>query len=143
SGTVQESSIHTIGGVVAPGEVLMMIVPDSDNLVVDALVPPERIDDVRPGQRVSIRFPAFDAGTTPVCEGSVNHISADLIKDEKSQLSYFSARINVENATTCLTGAKILKPGMPAEVHIRTDERSVWSYLLKPFTDQISRAFKE
>ncbi|CAH2405826.1 Type I secretion system membrane fusion protein PrsE [Mesorhizobium escarrei] len=143
SGTVQESAIHTIEGVVAPGEVLMMIVPDADNLVVDALVPPERIDDVRPGQRVSIRFPAFDAGTTPVCEGSVHHISADLIKDEKSQLSYFSARINVENATTCLTGAKILKPGMPAEVHIRTDERNVWSYLLKPFTDQISRAFKE
>lgn len=143
SGTVQESAVHTIGGVIAPGEVLMMIVPDADNLVVDALVSPERIDDVRPGQRVSIRFPAFDAGTTPVCQGSVNRISADLIKDQQRQLSYFSARINVENSTTCLTGAKILKPGMPAEVHIRTDERNVWSYLLKPFTDQVSRAFRQ
>ncbi|TIU08609.1 MAG: HlyD family efflux transporter periplasmic adaptor subunit, partial [Mesorhizobium sp.] len=140
---VQESAVHTIGGVIAPGEVLMMIVPDADNLVVDALVSPERIDDVRPGQRVSIRFPAFDVGTTPVCQGSVNRISADLIKDQQRQLSYFSARINVENSTTCLTGAKILKPGMPAEVHIRTDERNVWSYLLKPFTDQVSRAFRQ
>nr|WP_244571116.1 HlyD family type I secretion periplasmic adaptor subunit [Mesorhizobium carmichaelinearum] len=143
SGTVQESSIHTIGGVIAPGEVIMMIVPDADNLVVDALIPPSRIDDVRPGQHVSIRFPAFDAGTTPACEGSVKRISADLIKDQQKQLSYFSARINVENKAACLTDAKVLKPGMPAEVHISTDERSVWSYLLKPLTDQMSRAFRQ
>jgi len=143
SGTVQESAIHTIGGVIAPGEVIMMIVPDTDNLVVDALIPPSRIDDVRPGQHVSIRFPAFDAGTTPACQGSVKRISADLIKDQQKQLSYFSARINVENKAACLTDAKVLKPGMPAEVHISTDERSVWSYLLKPLTDQMSRAFRQ
>ncbi|PBB22195.1 HlyD family type I secretion periplasmic adaptor subunit [Mesorhizobium sp. WSM4307] len=143
SGTVQESAIHTIGGVIAPGEVVMMIVPDTDNLVVDALIPPSRIDDVRPGQHVSIRFPAFDAGTTPACQGSVKRISADLIKDQQKQLSYFSARINVENKAACLTDAKVLKPGMPAEVHISTDERSVWSYLLKPLTDQMSRAFRQ
>ncbi|MER8658869.1 HlyD family type I secretion periplasmic adaptor subunit [Mesorhizobium sp. M0847] len=143
SGTVQESSIHTIGGVIAAGEVIMMIVPDTGNLVVDALIAPSRIDDVRPGQRVSIRFPAFDAGTTPACQGSVKRISADLIKDQQRQLSYFSARINVEDKSTCLTDAKVLKPGMPAEVHISTDEHSVWSYLLKPLTDQMSRAFRE
>ncbi len=142
SGTVQESSVHTVGGV-GPGEVLMMIVPDADNLVVDALIPPSCIDDVRPGQPVSIRFPAFDAGTTPTCRGSVKRISADLIRDQQRQLSYFSARINVENKAACLTEAKVLKPGMPAEVHISTDERSVWSYLLKPLTDQISRAFRQ
>lgn len=143
SGTVQESSVHTVGGVIGPGEAIMMIVPDADNLVVDALIPPSRIDDVHPGQRVSIRFPAFDIGTTPACEGSVNRVSADLIKDPQRQLSYFSARIDVENEAACLTGEKILKPGMPAEVHISTDERNVWSYLLKPFTDQVSRAFKQ
>jgi HlyD family secretion protein len=142
SGLIQESSVHTIGGVIGPGEVLMTIVPDTDNLVVDALIPPSRIDDVRPGQRVSIRFPAFDVGTTPVCQGSVQRISADLIKDQQRQLSYFSARIKVENRVACLTDAKVLKPGMPAEIHIRTDERSVWSYLLKPLTDQMSRAFR-
>ncbi len=142
SGMIQESSVHTVGGVIGPGEVLMMIVPDTDNLVVDALIPPSRIDDVRPGQRVSIRFPAFDAGTTPVCQGSVQRTSADLIKDQQRQLSYFSARIKVENSSICLTDAKVLKPGMPAEIHIRTDERSVWSYLLKPLTDQMSRAFR-
>ena len=143
TGTIQESSVHTLGGVIGAGEVLMMVVPDADNLVVDALIPPNRIDDVHPGQSVSIRFPSFDVGTTPVCEGSVKRLSADLIKDQQRQLSYFSARINVDNEATCLTGEKILKPGMPAEVHISTDERNVWSYLLKPFTDQISRAFKQ
>ncbi|TIX34559.1 MAG: HlyD family type I secretion periplasmic adaptor subunit, partial [Mesorhizobium sp.] len=63
--------------------------------------------------------------------------------DQQRQLSYLSARIDVENEATCLTGDKILKPGMPAEVHIRTDERSVWSYLMKPLTDQFSRAFRQ
>jgi HlyD family secretion protein len=143
SGTIQESSVHTIGGVVGAGEVLMMVVPDADDLVVDALIPPSRIDDVRPGQPVSIRFPAFDAGTTPACQGSVRRVSADLIKDPQHQLSYFSARISVENKADCLTETKVLKPGMPAEVHISTDQRSVWSYLLKPLTDQMSRAFRQ
>jgi len=142
TGTIQESSIHTVGGVIGPGEVLMVVVPDTDNLVVDALIPPTRMDDVQPGQKVSIRFPSFDVGTTPVCEGSVKRISADLIKDQEHQLSYFSARIHVDNPATCLKGDKVLKPGMPAEVHISTGERSVWSYLLKPLIDQVSRAFK-
>ena len=143
SGTVQESSVHTVGGVIGPGEVLMMIVPDADNLVVDALIPPSRIDDVRPGQRVSIRFPAFDAGTTPVCEGSVNRISADLIKDQQRQLSYFSARINVENEATCLTERRYSNRACPPKSTYSTDERNVWSYLLKPLTDQMSRAFRQ
>lgn len=142
SGTVQQSSVHTVGGVVAPGELLMTIIPEADNLVVDALIPPSRIDDVNPGQSVSIRFPAFDAGTTPVCNGSVKYISADLIKDPQRQLSYFSARIKVDSQSECLKEARQLRPGMPAEVHIRTDERNVWSYMLKPLTDQISRAFR-
>ena len=143
SGTIQESAVHTIGGVVGAGEVLMVVVPDADDLVVDALVPPSRIDDVHPGQPVSIRFPAFDAGTTPACQGSVRRVSADLVRDQQHQMPYFSARISVENKADCLTEAKVLKPGMPAEVHISTDQRSVWSYLLKPLTDQMSRAFRQ
>jgi HlyD family secretion protein len=97
---------------------------------------------VRPGQSVSIRFPAFDSGTTPVCQGSVKYISADLIKDPQRQTSYFSARVEVNDRSDCLTEVKELKPGMPAEVHIRTDERSVWSYLMKPLTDQMAKAFR-
>ncbi|SFN87594.1 HlyD family secretion protein [Mesorhizobium sp. NFR06] len=142
SGTIQQSTIHTVGGVIAPGELLMTIVPDSDTLVVDALIPPSRVDDVRAGQPVSIRFPAFDAGTTPACRGMVKWLSADLIKDQQRQLSYFTGRISVEDKAACLTDAKVLKPGMPAEVHITTDRRSVWSYLLKPLTDQMLRAFR-
>src|SRR5262249_36559946 len=69
SGTVQESTIHTVGGVIGPGEILMKIVPNTDDLVLDALVPPSRADDVRPGQKVTIRFSALDADPTPVCHG--------------------------------------------------------------------------
>ena len=142
SGTIQQSTVHTIGGVIAPGELLMTIVPDADNLVVDAHVPPSRIDDIRSGQSVSIRFPAFDASTTPACRGNVKWISADQIKDPQHQLSYFSARISVQDRTDCLTDARGLRPGMPAEVHISTGLRSVWSYLVKPLTDQMSHAFR-
>ena len=81
TGYVQELAVHTVGGVIAPGETLMLIVPETDRLVVDAMVAPASIDDVTPGQPVSIRFPAFDAATTPECKGTVQRVSADLIKD--------------------------------------------------------------
>ena len=91
SGFVQELAVHTVGGVIAPGETLMLIVPEQDRLVVDAMVAPASIDDVKPGQPVSIRFPAFDAATTPECKGTVQRVSADLIKDPQRQVSYFVA----------------------------------------------------
>ena len=92
SGFVQELAVHTVGGVITPGETLMLIVPEQDRLVVDAMVAPASIDDVKPGQPVSIRFPAFDAATTPECKGTVQRVSADLIKDPQRQISYFVAR---------------------------------------------------
>ena len=121
----------------------MLIVPAADGLVVDARIAPASIDDVEPGQPVLIRFSAFDANTTPECKGTVNRVSADLIKDVQAQLAYFVARIAIDDEKTCLLGAKRLVPGMPAEVHIQTGERSVWSYLMKPLSDQFSRAFRE
>ena len=135
--------MHTVGGVIAPGETLMLIVPENDNLVVDAMVVPTSIDDVHPGQHVSIRFPAFDVACTPECEGTVQRVSADLIKDEARQLSYFIARAALDNQKDCLNGARDLQPGMPAEVHIQTGERNVLSYIMKPLSDQINRAFRE
>ncbi len=92
SGFVQELAVHTVGGVIAPGETLMLIVPEQDRLVIDAMVAPASIDDVKPGQPVSIRFPAFDAATTPECKGTVQRVSADLIKDPQRQVSYFVAQ---------------------------------------------------
>ena len=97
SGFVQELAVHTVGGVIAPGETLMLIVPEQDRLVIDAMVAPASIDDVKPGQPVSIRFPAFDAATTPECKGTVQRVSADLIKDPQRQVSYFVARTTLDD----------------------------------------------
>ncbi|PSH61764.1 HlyD family type I secretion periplasmic adaptor subunit [Phyllobacterium sophorae] len=143
SGIVQELAVHTVGGVIGAGETVMLIVPAADGLVVDARIAPASIDDVEPGQPVLIRFSAFDANTTPECKGTVNRVSADLIKDAQAQLAYFVARIAIDDEKACLLGAKRLVPGMPAEVHIQTGERSVWSYVMKPLSDQFSRAFRE
>jgi membrane fusion protein, type I secretion system len=143
SGFVQELAVHTVGGVAAPGETLMLIVPEKDSLVVDAMVSPTNIDDVHPGQPVIIRFPAFDARTTPECNGTVQRVSADLIKDPRQQLSYFIARTTLDDKKACLQDTRHLQPGMPAEVHIQTGERNVWSYVMKPLSDQLNRAFKQ
>ncbi len=143
SGFVQELAVHTVGGVIAPGETLMLIVPEQDQLVIDAMVAPASIDDIKPGQPVSIRFPAFDVATTPECKGTVQRVSADLIKDPQRQVSYFVARTTLDDPKACLKDARRLQPGMPAEVHIQTGERNVWSYVLKPLTDQMQRAFRE
>jgi HlyD family secretion protein len=143
SGFVQELAVHTVGGVVTPGETLMLIVPEADNLVIDAMVAPASVDDVKPGQPVSIRFPAFDASTTPECKGTVQRVSADLIKDPQRQVSYFVARTILDDQADCLKDARRLQPGMPAEVHIQTGERNVLSYVMKPLSDQMSRAFRE
>lgn len=143
SGLVQELAIHTVGGVISPGETIMLIVPEQDRLVVDAMVAPASIDDIEPGQPVSVRFSAFDANTTPECEGTVQRVSADLVKDPQRQISYFVARTTLDDQKACLGGSRRLQPGMPAEVHIQTGERNVWSYLMKPLSDQVHRAFRE
>ena len=143
SGIVQELAVHTVGGVIGAGETVMLVVPAADGLVIDAQIAPASIDDVEAGQPVSIRFPAFDANTTPECKGVVKRVSADLIKDVQAQLAYYIARVTIDDEKACLPGPRRLLPGMPAEVHIQTGERRVWSYLLKPLSDQISRAFRE
>lgn len=143
SGFVQELAVHTVGGVVGAGETLMLIVPEQDKLVIDAMVAPANIDDVAPGQPVSIRFSAFEANITPECKGTVQRVSADQIKDAQRQLSYFVVRATLADQVACLGNSRRLQPGMPAEVHIQTGERNVWSYVMKPLTDQFSRAFAE
>jgi HlyD family secretion protein len=121
----------------------MLIVPGEDRLVVDAMIAPASIDDVEPGQPVSIRFSAFDANTTPECKGTVQRVSADLIKDPQRQISYFVARTMLDDQKSCLGASRRLQPGMPAEVHIQTGERNVWSYVMKPLSEQVQRAFRE
>lgn len=144
SGLVHQLAVHTVGGVVAQGETLMLIIPEQDALVVEAKVAPQDIDHVRPGQPANIRFTAFDQRTTPEFEAEVTRIAADLTKDQQTGVTYYVARLRL-NPLPENDGASRLRlvPGMPAEVHIRTGERTALSYFLKPLRDQFARAFTE
>jgi HlyD family secretion protein len=162
TGLVHQLTVHTVGGVIAQGETLMLIVPEHDALVVEAKIAPQDIDHVRAGQPAFIRFTAFDQRTTPEFDAQVTRVAADLTKDQQTGAAYFVARLSLTRRAGEADGDVMdahgvagrqpeggagkgfaLVPGMPAEVHIRTSERTALSYFLKPLTDQVARAFTE
>lgn len=143
TGTVFQSTVHTIGGVIAAGDPIMLIVPDADNLQVEAKVNPRDIDHVKIGQPAVLRFSAFNMHTTPELDGTVTRVSADTTTDQRTGQSYYTIRISLpQGAVDVLGGVKLL-PGMPVEAFVQTGERTVISYLMKPLHDQFMRAFRE
>lgn len=142
-GYVHQLAVHTIGGVVPAGEALMLIVPDNDKLDIEARVSPQDIDQLYIGQNAALRFSAFSQRTTPEIDGTVNRISADISTDQRSGATYYTVRIGIEDAQASKLGNVTLVPGMPVEAFIKTDERTVASYLIKPLYDQAMRAFRE
>jgi HlyD family secretion protein len=137
-GTIHQLAIHTIGGVVTPQEILMLIVPQSDLLVADVRIAPADIDQVTIGQGAFLRFPAFNQRLTPELNGTVERVSPDLITDTQTRTSYYAARVTLDPEGQHLA----LKPGMPVEAFLRTSDRTVGSYLTKPMTDFFTRAFR-
>jgi HlyD family secretion protein len=142
-GTVFQLAVHTVGGVVAPGETIMLIVPDTDSLTVEAKVRPQDIDQVQLEQKAILRFPAFNRATTPEIEGEVSRIAADVTSDQRTGLSYYLVRISIPPGQLARLDERKLIPGMPVECFIQTGERTVISYLLKPLRDQLMRTFRE
>jgi HlyD family secretion protein len=143
SGIVHELGIHTVGGVVSPGKQIMLIVPEGENLVIEARIDPRDIDQVHVGQDAFIRFPAFNQRTTPEFRGTVIHLAADLTKEPQTGQAYFVARIGLSETELASHPQFRLQPGMSAEIYSRTTERTALSYLVKPLADQIMRAFRE
>jgi HlyD family secretion protein len=143
SGVVDQSSVHTVGGVIAPGETIMLIVPDQDSLKVEARVSPQDIDQLHLGQSVALRFSGLDQRTTPVINGTLSHISPDTTVDPKTEQRYYTVRVSLDPKQIARLGSVKVVPGMPVEVFVQTGDRSALSYLLKPLDDQLSRAFKE
>jgi HlyD family secretion protein len=143
-GTVYQSSVFTVGGVINTAEPLMLIVPKDDKLVIEAKIPPQEIDQARSHDEANIRFPAFNQRTTPHISGKVVNIAADVTHDQQQpNISYYVARVELpDEELKKLAGMKLV-PGMPAEVQIRTTSRTALSYLLKPLQDQWDKAFKE
>jgi HlyD family secretion protein len=144
NGIVHQLAVHTVGGVVSPAEVMMVIVPESDELQIDGHLPSDEIDQVRKGQDALVRFPAFNQRTTPELTGVVSHVSADITRDQQSSSPpYYTVRISLPGKEFTRLGDRQLVAGMPAEVFIQTSSRTMMSYLFKPITDQLARMFRE
>ena len=143
SGRVHALAVHTEGGVVQPGNAIMQVVPEGERLIVDAQVQPSDIDKVQAGGPAHIRFPAFNAKSTPNLSASVLSVSPAQLTDQQGR-SYFLAQVVLaEGEIDKLPAGHALIPGMPAEVYIETGSRSILSYFVKPMTDVVSRAFRE
>ena len=142
-GRVHELAVHTVGGVIAQGETVMLIVPDNDALSIKAKISPHDIDELRPDQPTVLRFSAFHTQTTPEINGTIKWIAADQTEDERTGEFYYTVRITISDAELArLHGHKIV-PGMPVEVYAQTGNRTALSYLTKPLVDQAMRMFRE
>ena len=147
-GVVHQLSVHTVGGVIAPpsvaAEPIMLIVPETDKLIVEAKVQPQDVDQLYLGQSATLRFSAFNQRTTPELNGVLSMVSPDVTADpKKPDQSHYVIRIKVSDDEVARLGAVKLVPGMPVEAFVKTDERKVISYLVKPLKDQVMRAFRE
>ena len=141
AGVVLDLAVHTVGGVIAPGQPLMDIVPDADALLVEAQVATKDIDKITLGQTSLVRLSAFDQTETPEINGTVAAISADRLVDEVTNEPYFMTRITITDDE--MIDQLDLVPGMPAEVFIETGNRTAISYFVKPLTDRLARTFVE
>jgi HlyD family secretion protein len=143
SGIVHELAVHTVGGVINPGEQIMLLVPDRDTLDVEVKIAPHDINDVHVGQSAMLRFSAFNQRTTPEIKGTVRFISADLNQDQRTGNSYYTVRIAPRAEEIAQLGSDKIVPGMPVDAFIETGTRTALAYLIKPLMEQASRAFKE
>ena len=139
-GTVKRLLINTVGGVVQPGKDVLEVVPLEDNLLLEARVLPRDIAFLRPGQKVVVKFTAYDFSIYGGLDGKLEHIGADSVVDEKGN-AYYIVRVRTNRPT--LGNNLPVIPGMVAEVDIITGEKSVLSYLLKPVLRAKARALSE
>jgi len=142
SGKIHELNVFNAGGVVRPGETVMKIVPQDQEIVLSAKVQPIDIDQVYVGQSVRLRFDVFDANKTPEINGTVSHISADMSIDEQTGVPFFGVKIAIEASEISKLGSADIVAGMPVTALIRTEPRTLFSYLMKPLADHSAKAFQ-
>ena len=142
-GTVFQSNAHTVGGVITAGDAIMLIVPNTDSLTVEARVNPQDIDQIQVGQNALLRLSAFNQTATPEINGTVTRISADTSTDQRTGQSFYTIRISMPPKEVAQIGDVKIVPGMPVEAFVQTGERTMLSYLAKPLQDQFMRMFRE
>ena len=142
-GVVVGLSVFSPGEVIQPGEVLLELVPSNEALSIEARVRLMDIDSLVIGQTADVRFTAFDARNTPVVLGEVAYLSADALEDQRTGEGYFRAKVNVAADEMDKLGERELQPGMPADVIIKTGERTVLQYLAQPISNALAKAWSE
>lgn len=142
-GVVVKLHHNTIGGVVQRGEDILELLPADEQLLVEAKVMPEDIDQVTKGLTAQLRLVALNQRTTPMVEGKVIYVSADSIEGKRPEDVYYVARIDMDQDSLAKVENLKIAPGMPVEVFIQTGQRTFFEYLMKPLTDSFARAFKE
>lgn len=147
-GVVVKLRFHTRGGVVEPGKPIMELLPLNEPLIIEARVRPQDIDSVKHGQEAMVRLTALSQRVTPMVSGDVIYLSADTVADEKKSLQtgpsdIYVVRVRLHNREVAAIHGFNPTPGMPAEVFIKTSERTFFQYIMKPIEDSMSRAFRE
>jgi protease secretion system membrane fusion protein len=145
TGQVVGLSFQTVGGVIAPGQRLMDVVPQGETLLLEARIPPHLIDSVKPGLQADVRFSTFVHTPQLVAQGRVVSVSGDLLTEQTpmGQMSFFLTRVELTPSGMDALGRRQIQPGMPAEVIIKTGERTVLTYLLHPLTRRVAASMKE
>jgi protease secretion system membrane fusion protein len=144
SGQVVGLTVQTVGAVLQPGQKLLDVVPDSQTLLLEAHIPPHLIDKMHAGLSTDVRFNSFANAPQLVVEGKVLSVSGDLLSDPaQPQFSYFLARVQVTPEGMKTLGKRQMQPGMPAEIVIKTGERSMLTYLLHPLVKRMASSLKE
>jgi len=135
--------VHTIGGVISPGQPILEIVPKNAELIVEAKLSPTHIEDVKKGQSADLHFVALDPKKTPILEGNVVYVSPDILTDEATKAPYYLVRVEIKEDSMKKIKKlnKEITPGMPVQVVIKTGSRTFLSYLFKPFLDRLAISF--
>ncbi len=143
SGRVVNMQIFTVGGVIGPGESILDIVPEKDTLIVEARVAPVDIEKLYVGQSTRVRLTAFDQTEVPEATGEIVDISADSLRDENRDRSYYVARVRLNEVQPASIEKLRFVPGMPADVFVNTGARTAISYLMQPLNDRLARTFTQ
>lgn len=144
AGTVLDLRFKTTGGVIRPGEPVLDIVPTNDKLIIDAVLKPQDIDEVRPKMTGYVIFPSYSQRTIMRVPAQVDTVSADVIQDQRTGERYYKAKVSIDRDELVRLDPEVeLVAGMPAEVFIQTTERTLLRYLLKPFLQVVEHSLRE
>lgn len=142
-GIVVDLTVHTIGGVIAPGQKLMDLVPEGGGLIIEAQIPTHLIDNVHAGLDADVHFTALDQTLVPTIPGKLIYVSADRMTDPKTDAPYFVGRVLVTAEGMKTLGKHNMQPGMPADVVLKMSDHSLMGYMLKPLLNRVRFAFTE